>query len=181
MIRINLIPVPKARRQEKLIIESLVGLFVILGTVIACYFIGVDKASSIEVLQAENDELNQEIAQLRSKVGEVDKYKEQAETLESQLGVIRSLEAARVGPVRLMDELTQIVPRQLWIDSFRESDRSVSIQGVASDGPVIADFMDNLKRSSFFDEPELNNVQSHEEGGVSLQRFSINMSVHYDL
>ncbi|TVQ79049.1 MAG: hypothetical protein EA369_05625 [Bradymonadales bacterium] len=179
MIRINLIPVPKVRKQERLIIEAIVGVVAIVVVFGICHLLTGEREKAIGAIERQNSSIRQQIQQLEARVGQVERFRQQQQTLQSQLNVIRSLEAGRTGPVRVMDELTEIIPRQLWINSFREQNQSVTLQGFASDGPVIADFLDAMKQSKYFINPELQTVQSADQGGVTVQRFTINVRVNY--
>jgi len=181
MIRINLVVVPKLRKQETLVYQAAAGFFVLVMVFAGCYFWGLTKVDQKVALQQRNESKKQEIRQLEASVGEVEKFKQQARTLEEQLSVIRSLEKGRSGPIKMMDELTEIVPRRLWITAFREAGKRVTVDGLAESGMVIADFLDNLKSSRFFQNPSLVVVNAAEQDGVSLQRFSITLNVKYDL
>lgn len=181
MIRINLLPVPKARKQEALIIQGVLGI-VFLGLVaFGCYLFGASKQSAVEALNQQITTKQREIDELRAKVGEVEKYKQQARVLEEQIGVIRSLEAGRNGPVKMMDELTEIIPRKLWINSFREANKRVTLDGIAESGPVIADFLENLKASKYFTNPQLSVVQAQDQEGNKMHKFTITVTVKYDI
>ena len=180
MIRINLLPVPKARKQERLIIELAVAAVVIAVTLAVGYFVGDSKSAAIGKLRAENQALNEEINRYRARVGEVDKYKQKLQTLRDQLIVIESLQAGRSGPVKVLDELTEITPRRLWITNMKESNQKLNLQGVGEDGPTIADFLESLKQSKYFSNVELQNLQLQEQNGVKLQKFTINLDVKYN-
>lgn len=179
MIRINLIPVPKVRRQERLIIEAAVAAVAIVLVTAICYWQTGQQEKAISKIEYENNTIRQQIQQLEARVGQVEKFRQQQQQVRSQLEVIRSLEAGRTGPVRMMDELTELMPRQLWINSFREQSQSVTMQGLASDGPIIADFMEALKQSKYFQNPELQSVQSQDQDGLKLHRFTITTRVNY--
>lgn len=180
MIRINLLPVPKKRKQERLIIELAVAAVVITATLAVGYFVGDSKSAAIGKLRAENQALNEEINRYRARVGEVDKYKQKLQTLRDQLKVIESLQAGRSGPVKVLDELTEIVPRRLWITNLKESNQKLNLQGVGEDGTTIADFLESLKQSKYFSNVELQNLQLQEQSGVKLQKFTINLDVKYN-
>jgi type IV pilus assembly protein PilN len=181
MIRINLLPVPKVRKQEALIIQA-VGGVVCLGLVTAgCYFISESKRSQIVSINQEIGAKNRQIEELKAKVGEVERYKTQAQVLEQQLSVIRRLEKSRSGPVKLLDELTELTPRKLWISMFKETNKSLTVEGSADSGSVIADFMDALKTSKYFSEPQLTSVTAQEVGGAKVHKFIIIMQVRYDI
>lgn len=181
MIHINLLPVPKARRQEALIVQVAAGLIILALVGVGCYFIGAGKRQEIVAVNAQIRQKQAEIAELTARVGEVEKYKQKAQLLEEQIGVIRSLEKGRSGPVKMLDEMTEIIPRKLWVNSFKEAGKRVTIDGVAESGPVIADFLENLKTSKFFQNATLNVVQSQEQEGFKLHKFTITLNVKYDI
>ena len=45
---------------------------------------------------------------------------------------------------------------------------------------AIADFLESLKKAKFFSNVELQNVQSQDQEGVQLHKFTINLDVKYD-
>ncbi len=181
MIRINLLPVPKARKQEKLIIEVFLAAVVLIAVIGACFVYSGTKERVVSDIEAQNAKIQTQINDLKAKVGEVEKFKQKLKTLQDQIKVIKDLEARRSGPVRLMDELTDLVPRKLWIESFKEQSGKLTVSGVAQDGPVIADFLDAIKKSKHFTNAQLQNVSSQESGGQILHKFNITMDVKYDI
>jgi type IV pilus assembly protein PilN len=181
MIRINLLPVPKVRKQQALIIQAVTGAVALVIVAGACYFVGLQKQSDITTQEAANTQIQRQIDELRAQVGEVEKFKKQVQTLEAQLNVIRSLERGRSGPVKMMEELSDIIPRRVWISSFREASKRVTIEGLAESGMVIADFLDSLKGSRFFENPVLIAVNSQDVDGQSVHRFQVTAGVKYDL
>jgi len=181
MIRINLLPVPKVRKQEALIVQGFIGVAVLVLVAVACYFVSLQKKDAIVAAQQRNELMKRKIEELRAQVGEVEKYKKQVQTLEEQLGVIRALEKGRTGPVKMMDELTEIIPRKLWLSTFKEQGKRLNIDGFAESGMVIADFLDALKGSRFFQNPTLIGVSSSEQDGSTVHKFQITATVKYDI
>ncbi len=181
MIRINLLPVPKVRRQEALIIQAVAGIGIFVGVFILCNIVTATKKSAIEQVNADIAKKQSEIEELKAKVGEVEKFKTQAKNLESQLSVIRTLEQGRSGPVKLLDELTELIPRKLWINSFREQNKTLAIEGIAESGPVIADFLDSLKSAKYFQNAQLGAVTAYDQGNQKLHKFTITIQARYDI
>ena len=130
---------------------------------------------------AQNSKIQQQINDLKAKVGEVEKFKQKLKSLQDQIKVIKDLEARRSGPVRMLDELTDIVPRKLWIESFKENGGKLQVSGVAQDGPIIADFLESIKRSKHFVNVQLQNVTQVEQESQALHKFNITMDVRYEL
>ena len=181
MIRINLIPVSKVRKREPLIIQAVVGAILLILIAVGCYFLGSAKHAKIVRLERDVSIKEREIEELKAKVGEVEKFKNKEQTLQQQINVIRSLESARKGPVKMMDELTEIIPRKLWFEQFKESNNRVTIEGVAESGAAIADFLERIKTAKYFSNPDLQVAQGVEQDGMHLHKFTITVNVRYDL
>jgi type IV pilus assembly protein PilN len=173
MIRINLLPVRHSRRQEQVRNEMVlagVGLGAITVGMGVMYML---VASQVSDARASNDALRQQINKTNEIVAEVDEQERLAQDLRTKLGVIMGLKANRVGPVHMLDELSQASPEKLQLRSVEEDDRKVGVTGVAVTNEVISQFLSNLEESEYFSEVYLNAIDQTEVGGVKLKEFSI--------
>jgi type IV pilus assembly protein PilN len=173
MIRINLLPVRHSRRQEQVRNEMVlagVGLGAITVGMGVMYML---VASQVSDARASNDALRQQINKTNEIVAEVDEQERLAQDLRTKLGVIMGLKANRVGPVHMLDELSQASPEKLQLRSVEEDDRKVGVTGVAVTNEVISQFLSNLEESEYFNEVYLNAIDQTEVGGVKLKEFSI--------
>jgi type IV pilus assembly protein PilN len=130
-------------------------------------------ASQVSDARASNDALRQQINKTNEIVAEVDEQERLAQDLRTKLGVIMGLKANRVGPVHMLDELSQASPEKLQLRSVEEDDRKVGVTGVAVTNEVISQFLSNLEESEYFNEVYLNAIDQTEVGGVKLKEFSI--------
>jgi type IV pilus assembly protein PilN len=181
MIKINLLPVPKARRVEGLIIQAVLGISALVAVAVGCYFVTMSKRGSIDSINLEIVNRQRMIDELQAQVGKVEGFKQQAQNLEQQLNVIRGLEKGRSGPVKLLDEMTDLIPRRVWITNYKEQDKKVTIEGVGENGPAIADFMESLKTAKYFANVQLTTMTLAEQSGSKLQKFTLTMQVKYDI
>jgi len=173
MIRINLLPVRHSRRQEAVkneIVVALIGLALICVAMSGMYLVVHGELSEA---RAQNRILQQGIDKTRQIVAEVDEQERISQDLNTKLRVIKRLKANRVGPVHMLDELSQATPEKLQLVSVEETDKKVSITGVAVTNEVISDFLGNLEKSDYFNEVYLNAIDQTESGGVKLKEFSI--------
>jgi type IV pilus assembly protein PilN len=173
MIRINLLPVRHSRRQEQVRNEMVlagVGLGAITVGMGLMYML---VANQVSEARASNDALRQQINKTNEIVAEVDEQERLAQDLRTKLGVIMGLKANRVGPVHMLDELSQASPEKLQLRSVEEDDRKVGVTGVAVTNEVISQFLSNLEESEYFNEVYLNAIDQTEVGGVKLKEFSI--------
>jgi type IV pilus assembly protein PilN len=173
MIRINLLPVRHSRRQEAVRAEVAIA---IVGLVAMCLAMGgmyMVVHGDLSSARAENRDLQKSIDKTRQIVAEVDEQERISADLNTKLRVIKRLKANRVGPVHLLDELSQATPEKLQLVSVEEDRSRVSITGLAVTNEVISDFLGNLEKSEYFNEVYLNAIDQTEAGGVKLKEFSI--------
>jgi type IV pilus assembly protein PilN len=70
--------------------------------------------------------------------------------LEEKLQVLATLENGRTRPAKVLDELSTIIPRRVWISGFGEQAGVATIQGFALGYEDLASFAEKLKGSKFF-------------------------------
>lgn len=151
MIKINLLPVRAEKKRETIRQQIIIAAMVLLATFVVIGFLHSGISSKIKETQKKVAETDEKIKHLKSIIGEVDKFKETKKDLEQKLSIIESLENNRLGPVLLMDELSQAMPDRCWFTSLSESSSKIKVKGKALDTNNVAALMDNLNRSEMFD------------------------------
>ncbi len=185
MIRINLLPVKKAKRREagqRQILYMGAAVLVAIGGVI---FHDIHMTGERDEIRRRNQTLQSEIDRLKVEMGDYDKIKAQREELLKQRKSIDALKSGRTGPTYLLRELSEILtsnkgptfdrpayeerlrrdpnvgfkaswdPRRLWFESFEEDGKKVRIKGSAKAHDDVAEFMKRLNLSVFFVDPLL--------------------------
>lgn len=182
MIRINLLPVKEtqiqsAGRQQVLLFAAV--LLAVVGIMAALY---LNKASELEDLNKQANELRAKVEQSKTEVANADALKKNMETLEKQLDVLRKLELQRTGPVKVLDELQSIMspPRgeedrfaqlqknwnvewnteRLWLTSTIEKNQSFEMKGSAINADDVAEFLQRLTTSKHFQNIQLDFVEA---------------------
>jgi type IV pilus assembly protein PilN len=147
MIRINLLPVRAAKKKESIRFQlTVAGLvtFLVVAVSMAAYLVVRSEASSLK------DQISsgqQELEQLKKKIGELSKIKEQKRVVEEKLNIITELEANKTGPVKLFQRVSAAMPDKAWIRTLREDGAMIAIDGFAADDEIVADAMRGLERS----------------------------------
>ncbi len=183
MIRVNLLPL--ARKKEPAFSGGgqVWGLVYALTAVLCCVFYGVvywKYNSELEEKKAANLSLESEIKRAEQQNTNLDEIKAQLEKSKKFEEVIKSLQAARSGPTRVLMELSKILSqgggpsidekrlerlrrdnplagynpswdiRRLWINAFKEEDRHCVIEGLARTNEDVAEFLRRLSLSEVF-------------------------------
>jgi type IV pilus assembly protein PilN len=147
MIRINLLPVRAAKKKESIRFQlTVAGLvtFLVVAVSMAAYLVVRSEASSLKDQIASGQ---QELEQLKTKIGELSKIKEQKRVVEEKLNIIIELEANKTGPVKLFQRVSAAMPDKAWIRTLREDGSVIAIDGFAADDEIVADAMRGLERS----------------------------------
>ena len=174
MIEINLLPHREARRAADL--RQTAGILV-LGLVMVCAGIAmVDRGIEADIAAAEATvrQLEADIARYKPEQEQVEKFKAKRSELEDKLDVIKGLDRARSGPVRIMDELSKNTPDRLWLTSLATEGVQITVEGDSLDTGVVADFLRSLNASPYFKDVDLERTSSGAQvEGVKLVHFII--------
>ncbi|HOG17818.1 MAG: Fimbrial assembly protein (PilN) [Syntrophaceae bacterium PtaU1.Bin231] len=172
MIRINLLPYREKEKKANLARQLIIigATFVVfLAILVSLYFYVI---TSVKSLEADIKKSETELARLTKVLGDIEVFKADKKVMEKKLAVIQNLEANRLAPVRLLDELAVLVPtKDIWLEKMVESGSSLRIEGVGRDNIVVALFMKNLERSDYIRSVDLVLSKQAEISGVKLQRF----------
>ena len=179
MIRINLLPYREKEKKESLQREvilysgALVLVLLVLGAVYF-YF-----NTTVDSLEEKITEANARLVFLDKKVGDIEGFKRDKKELEQKLGVINTLEANRIFPVRMLDELNTLVPsKEIWLDKLTETGQSLRIEGMARDNGTVALFMKSLEKASFIKTVDLVFSREKDVAGTKLQQFILTCGIN---
>jgi type IV pilus assembly protein PilN len=174
MMEINLLPHREARRAADLretVAVLLFGLVVIAG---AIFFTDKSVKADLHMAQANVDQLKADISRYEPQQKLVGEFKTRKKQLQDKLDIIESLENARNGPVRILDELSSNVPERLWLTGIQTKGVGIRLEGQSLDTGVVADFLRGLNASPFFTNVDLDKTAGGKiVAGVRLVNFVI--------
>src|SRR5205814_7774612 len=78
--------------------------------------------------------------------------------LQKRIDLINQLKLSQKGPVRIMDQISKDLPDLVWLDKMTMSGGLISIEGRGLNPNAIANFVENIKADTFFEEPDLSSV-----------------------
>jgi len=160
MVRINLLPVRVSKKKEAGR-QQLVLFAVVLAVGLAGNWIWASsRAGDLKAREAKLARTREDIAQLERIIGEVKNIKDAQQELQKKLDVLDKLKQGRTGPVRMLDELATVTPRQLWLSRMDEKGGAVSFAGSAVSIDDVSEFMTKLKQSKYFTKVELKKTSS---------------------
>lgn len=218
MIRINLLPGSrKTARAERTSVDVgggpvvwYVGYAVLalvtLGVIAFVYF-GITE--EIEQTSQTNADLKAKIAAEEKKSARLDEYEAEIAASKRLEQVVTELTAARLGPTRVMIELSKLLtegggptidleelerikqrnplagynkswdPRRLWLKSFTELDRECRLSGTGRTHDDVAEFQRRMSLSEVFEDVTLQGTSAKEEDGIAFVKFDLTARVKY--
>lgn len=176
MIRINLLPVKRARKAEQFRLHLVVTGASLAVCLLLCAVVHWQLTRMVAEVTAEVTAKRTEISVLTRQIAEVNDYRKRQEELRAKLEILHKLESSRRGPVLVLDELYRCLPDKLWLESFKEGEGKFAISGIATDEETVGLFMRNLDVSAQFDKVALGSIQQVLQDGVRLHRFDLTCS-----
>ena len=177
MASINLLPWREARRKQQQRNFATVTASVLAATAVLMLLVRMELDSQIEFQQQRNQFLSSEIAVLDQKIKEIQELEKKKKNLIARMDVIQQLQVSRPEVVHLFDELGKTIPEGVQINDLTQTERSLSVNGVAQSNARVSVYMRNLDQSPWFQEPALQVIEAKPSGGDKkdrlLSRFSL--------
>lgn len=175
MIQVNLLPVRESRRLAELRQQAMQMLLALIVTTAAMGFVYAALGSRIVKIEQRVRQMQADIEELAPQVAWVTDFRMKKSELEQKLLVIERLEAARTGPVRILDEIAVHTPERLWLESLETRGRELRLAGESMDNDLVAAFLRALGSSTRFESVDLESTQleKNREGELKLVRFRI--------
>ncbi|KQC07858.1 MAG: hypothetical protein APR62_05775 [Smithella sp. SDB] len=172
MIKINLLPYREKEKKESLSQQVFiaVGSFIVLILSLVCIQIWMN--SSISDLESKVKTAEDTLSNLDKKIGDLEKFKSIKRELEQKLGVIETLEENRLAPVKTLDNLAMLVPKDIWLVKITQKEDRFNIEGIGRDNIIVADFMKEIERFEPIKSVDLISSKKTEIAGVTLQQFN---------
>ncbi len=164
MIRINLLPFRAARKREN-VKRHITLYFAAVGAALALMVISfLWLSTKLSRLKDHENKLNQELASYQKELQEIKDLESKIKEINSKLSIIKDLEKGKTGPVHLLSDIANAVPKdKLWLTSLKETKGTLSLSGTAMDNETVSLFMKNLKNTEqVTDDPVLKSTTRKE-------------------
>lgn len=156
MILINLLPHREAaRKRRRDAFNVTLGASALLGGLIAgAVFLWFQ--AEIAVQQNTNQILDTEIKKLEVQIKDIATLESEIAALRARQQAVEDLQSDRNLPVHLLTELVNQLPDGVYIAKMVQSDRLVTLNGVAQSNERVSELLRNLANNSpWFTKPEL--------------------------
>lgn len=178
MIRINLLPIRQLKKRARLKTE-LLGFSAVFALVLLILAVGwFALAGKIASLQEELVALDKKKQSYQPIIKQIDALKKEKQLVEQKLESIKKLQAGAQVTVRVLDEVASRTPtNRMWLNSLQQSSGRLQLQGIALDNETIAQYMQQLEASEYFEKTELTSSAQTDVAKQKLKSFSLIINV----
>jgi len=160
VILINLLPYrEEKRKRRKTAFFAGLGLAALVGVGLAfAMYVLLQHLTSEQ--QRRNQFLSTEIERLDSQIKDIANLRSEIDALNSRQRAVEDLQTDRNTPVQLLNALAQHTPEGVYLTAIRQTDKVVTINGIAQTNERVAEFLRAISRNSeWLDRPELVEVK----------------------
>lgn len=178
MIRINLIATGQkgrtAKPQYDVRAQFFLGMTLVALVIVGCWWYWDSLDSQIAEKQASKMEKEKQVAQLKEQVKQVADFEQRKKQLEDKNRIIDQLEKSRVGPVKVLDHVSQSLdPLKVWLVRVGLNGQSIDLEGRALSNDDVVEFVNNLRRTDYFTDINLLESRAATESQVHLYQFKL--------
>jgi type IV pilus assembly protein PilN len=177
MIKVNLLPVKKRKKAKPLptFLIVTVGVAVLTIAVVAYlnYFFG-SRVEERKATVAKNEKI---LAELAKKIKAVEEYEKLNADYKKRKEIIEQLGKNTATPVKVLDELSTVLPVGVWLNSMHLSGDSVNLRCSAFSNTDVVNFVNSLKGSKILTDVYLQESVQAQQGGFTIYNFGITCKV----
>ena len=177
MIRINLLPT--AKRKKTLILPQpfIYGIAALLLVVIAAVSLTFYLNGRISDVEADIFTKQQRLNELQVVLLKIANYENDNAEVKRKARIIEQLKKNQIVPLVLLDEVSEVLPKGVWLTKLSDKERFISIEGYAHSNPDLVGYVQNLKGLKFFQDVMLVESRQHDLEGITLYKFKLTFRI----
>jgi Tfp pilus assembly protein PilN len=173
LIRINLLPAEVKVQIPKAFKHIAAGLVVVALSLACIGYVWSSTTAYYNEKKLEVSKKEKISAELDLVIKEVNRFKKIKADLEEKLDTIQRLKDNQRGPLRLLTELRDRFPQQVWVQNVGFRKGTVAMKGFGLSLTTVGELVENLKTCKYFGEIAYNKSQSVSKSGIKYFNFDI--------
>jgi type IV pilus assembly protein PilN len=171
MIRINLLPFRAARKKENIRRQVSYYFGSVVLALVVMFYLFLEVRGELNSLKETKQNRVAELATYEDTIKRIDELEKKIADIRKKLDVIKDLEKKKTGPVHLLDQVAEAVPKdKLWLSSFVEKEGMLTLTGTAMDNETFSVFMTNLAQAEL-----ITSVDMKETKARSIPEYKLNV------
>jgi len=177
MIKINLLPV-KRKKKPKIISALFVsGVFISILAILVLGYLSFYYINKVPELKAQKAAKESKTTELKVKLKEVEHYEKDNKAYEEKKNIIELLKRKQTAPLRLLNEVSAMLPKGVWLTSLEETGGAVNLEGYAFTNSDLVGYVNNLKGSQYLTDVALLESKQTTIENVTVYQFKMTFRV----
>jgi len=177
MIRVNLLPVKRKKKPKAVPPFIIYGVLLTVAAIIVSGYLFWYLNSQLSSLKKQKTANEATIADLKNRIKEVENFEAQKKTLEQRKNIIEQLRKNQSLPVKILTEMSNVLPNGVWLNSMSVSGENINISGAGFTNDDVINYEKNLKNSQLFTDVNLPGTQKAVTGKVVTYQFTLTCKV----
>ncbi|RJR20580.1 MAG: hypothetical protein C4581_03150 [Nitrospiraceae bacterium] len=176
MIRINLLPSKKKKAfvlPPALIYGTTAMVVIIIAIIAGTFFLNSQISSKKTAISVKEKKLKQ----LQAALEEVKNYEKDNKDYRDKNSIIEQLKKNQIVPLRLLDEVSDMLPKGVWLTGITDKGGIVRIDGLAFSNSDLVSYVQNLKGSKYFTEVTLVESRQTDVEDFSIYKFNLTLKI----
>jgi Tfp pilus assembly protein PilN len=176
MIKINLLPTKKKKSlvlPRPFIYGIIASILLLIIMVVVTFYLN----KQIATMKTNVFAKEQRLKQLKAKLVEVQNYEKDNQEFREKTRIIEQLKKNQVIPLILLDEVSERLPKGVWLTQLEDEGGTVSIQGFAFTNSDLVSYVQNLKNSKYLSEVMLIESRQTDLEGFSIYKFNLTFKI----
>ncbi|RJQ44831.1 MAG: hypothetical protein C4538_09550 [Nitrospiraceae bacterium] len=165
MIRINLLPAKKVLKIPPVISYGVIATVILAIALLVSSLYLMNKVSQ---MNAEMNAKEKKLEDLKKAIEDVKNYEKDNEEVRAKTRIIEQLKKNQVVPLRLLDEVSEKLPKGVWLTLMTDKNGAINIEGYAHTNYDLVDYVQKLKESQY-----LTDVMLVESRQTAIDSFSV--------
>lgn len=144
-----------------------------LGVIGFLYF---TQSNTLNSKKRELEEKQARKAELDEVLKTITKLENTKKRLDKKVRIITELKGKQANAVRVMDEVSKALPEMVWLTKLNFGKNVLKLEGTALSNDLIADFIDNLRASNYFQNEQFQGSNRKKQGGIDVFNFKLSFS-----
>lgn len=124
-------------------------------------------------LQVQSQKLNTELAELKSKTGNVEEVQKEIKRSQEKIDLVEEYFGKRLKELKALDYLQNVIPDGVWLESFNYDGEKAKIVGSAITDRDLNSFVEKLEMSQNFQNVLLVSSQTDENAAGTFKKFEL--------
>jgi len=177
MIKVNLIPTKRKKKAKPIPTFIIATVFVTIIAGITMAYLVFFFNSRLSMKKAQFAENERKIAELKEKIKAVENFEQLNKTFQQRNDIIEQLSKNKSVPVKLLDEISNLLPNGVWLQALTITGDKIDIEGSGFTNSDIVSYVDNLKNSKMFTEVYLQETKSTPVEKIPLYTFKLTFKI----